>query len=243
MQKTILVTGGTKGIGKEIVRSFLVKGHHVITTYSSDESAAHEFISEFKEFTHSLELKKFDMGSSLEILEFLDELKKEKKRVSVLVNNAGTLKQQDVFQLSEIDWNLTFNVNLRGPFILMQKLLPLMEPGDTIINITSIGGQTGGPKAPDYAASKAALECLTQSMARHGAPLGVRVNCVSPGWIDTGIFTPTRYQEIKEEAKAKIPLQRLGAPKEVASAVYFLSSQEASYITGHTLNVNGGLFF
>ncbi len=112
-----------------------------------------------------------------------------------------------------------------------------------IVNIVSIGGQTGGPKAPDYAASKAALICFTQSMARIGATMGIRVNAVSPGWIETGIFSEEILVEMQKEIQSKIPMKRLGMSEEVADAVVFLLSNKASYITGHVLNVNGGMQF
>ena len=111
-----------------------------------------------------------------------------------------------------------------------------------IVNISSVGGQTGGNKAPDYAASKAALISLTKSVARLGSIIGIRSNAVSPGWVETDIFTVARLAELKEEAKKAIPMQRMGLPLEVSRAVLFLLSDDASYVTGHCLNVNGGLY-
>jgi len=134
---------------------------------------------------------------------------------------------------------------LKGPFLLCQEAMPILETmaQPAIVNIVSVGGQTGGPKAPDYAASKGGLMTFTQSMARIGAPMNIRVNAVSPGWINTGIFTADEFAALKEAAKSTILMKRLGTPEEVASAVCFLLSTESSFISGHILNVNGGMYF
>jgi NAD(P)-dependent dehydrogenase (short-subunit alcohol dehydrogenase family) len=245
-QKIALVTGGSKGIGLAIVHDLMAKGYIVYATWSHSEESAGKAEKELA-LTYAgreFHLLQCNVANKEENAALIEKIFAEHKRLDVLVNNAGVLKQQDVFQLSEEDWDSTFGVNLKGPFFLSQLLMPRMKEqgGGAIVNIASIGGQTGGPKAPDYAASKAALICFTQSMARHGAKMNVRVNAVSPGWIDTGIFSPERAEEIKEEAKVQIPLGRMGTPREVAHAVEFLLSSQASYITGHTLNVNGGLY-
>ncbi len=244
-QKVALVTGGTKGIGLAIVHELMSANYIVYATWSHSEESAkqaeHELGLSFA--NREFHLLRCDVSQKEENVSLIEKIYAEHNRLNVLVNNAGVLKQQDIFQLSEEDWDTTFGVNLKGPFFLLQLVMPRMKKqgGGTVVNIVSIGGQTGGSKAPDYAASKAALICLTQSMARHGAKMNIRVNAVSPGWIDTGIFSPEQAKKIKEEAKVQVPLGRMGTPREVAHAVGFLISPKASYITGHILNVNGGL--
>ncbi|HPI91494.1 MAG TPA: 3-oxoacyl-ACP reductase family protein [Deltaproteobacteria bacterium] len=244
-----IVTGGTRGIGRAIVRALLQAGSNVVATYAHDASSAEETRSEF--IRAGLPGDRFlivrsDVSKRKDVKELLKtSCAAWGGPVSLLVNNAGILRQGDFFDLTEKQWDQTFATNLKGPFLLCQEAMPIMtETKDpSIVNIASIGGQTGGPRAPDYAASKAALICFTQSMARIGAPMGIRVNAVSPGWIDTGIFTEQRLRELHEEALSAIPLQRLGKPEEVAETVVFLLSKKASYITGHVLNVNGGMHF
>ena len=245
-KKLALVTGGTRGIGRSIVLELLKRNYQIITTYSSNEEAAEKLVNEdLKEFNKNEYLVlKSDVSSIVDIdLLLKKSYDKFKMNITHLVNNAGILKQGDFFCLSESQWDRTMAVNLKGPFLLTQKVMSKMLNGGSIVNIVSIGGQTGGSKAPDYAASKAALTCFSQSMANIGSKMGIRVNAVSPGWIDTGIFSEERYEEIKIEAKEKIPLERLGKPEEVANAVCFLLSEDASYITAQVLNVNGGMYF
>ena len=245
--KIVLITGGTKGIGRAICHLLLKNGFKVIITYSTDEKSASKLEDELqgKGFSQYLILNA-DVTVRTNINELVVKAKaKWNDSIKYIVNNAGILKQGDFFQLVESDWDKTFSVNLKGPFYICQKLMPIMakEGGGAIVNITSIGAQTGGKMAPDYAASKGALITFTQSMAMLGAEMGIRVNAVSPGWIDTGIFTPARYIDMREEAKTKIPLKRIGQPEEVAEAVSFLLSEKASYITGQVINVNGGMYF
>lgn len=244
-----IVTGGTRGIGKAIARALLLAGSKVVATYAHDESSAKGTRSDFLQWGFSGDrflIVKSDVSKRRDVKRLLETARKTwDEPVSFLVNNAGILRQGDFFSLTEKQWDQTFATNLKGPFLLCQEAMPIMaESKDpAIVNIVSIGGQTGGPKAPDYAASKAALICFTQSMARIGAPMGIRVNAVSPGWIDTGIFPKQRLGELREEARSAVLLQRMGTPGEVADAVVFLLSRKASYITGHVLNVNGGMHF
>lgn len=244
--KVALITGGTKGIGKSITLALAAQGAKIVTSYSKDDQAAEKLNNILKQSgVNKFLILKADVSQKKEALKLIRAAKKNLGHISMLVNNAGILKQGDFFKLTENSWDKTFNVNLKGPFMLCQAAIPLMaEKGSgAIVNIASVGGQIGGNKAPDYAASKAGLISLTKSMARLGSKHGIRVNAVAPGWIETPIFSKNKLAELQQEAKGVIPLGRLGQPDEVAWATVFLLSDAASYITGHCLNVNGGMYF
>lgn len=243
--KIALVTGGIKGIGRAIAVQFLQCNAKVVICYDRDDSAAMEMDDLLKKLslTDYLIMKK-DVSSREQIHQIIKETEiKWPGRISFLINNAGILKQGNFFELTDEQWDHTFQVNLKSAFMLGQECLKNMQAGDGIVNISSIGGQIGGDRAPDYAASKAALISLTRSLARLGAKKGVRSNAVAPGWIETPIFEAKKIAELKEEAKEKILLGRMGQPEEIAAGVLFLLSDESSFITGHTLNINGGMYF
>ena len=159
------------------------------------------------------------------------------------MNNAGILKQGDFFKLSDEQWDRTMAVNLKGPFMIAQECMLKMKFGGSIVNVSSIGGQIGGDKAPDYAASKAALICLTRSLAKIGSKYNIRVNAVAPGWINTPIFDKDKIAELKRLAKTEIPIGRIGQPQEVSNVIIFLLSDNSAYITGQVINVNGGMLY
>jgi 3-oxoacyl-[acyl-carrier protein] reductase len=244
-QRVALVTGGTKGIGRAIVAGLLRGQARVVVTYSRDESAATAFQNSLSAEEQSrVHLLKSDVSCRADVHNlFRKPVGPWGEPISLVVNNAGILKQGDFQDLSDEQWDQTFAVNLKGPFMVGQEFLKHGPDGGAVVNISSIGGQTGGNRAPDYAASKAGLISLTRSLARLGTARGMRVNAVSPGWIVTDIFTEDQLIHLQKEATEVIPLGRMGKPEEVASAVLYLLSEEASFITGHCLNVNGGLYF
>ena len=238
-----LVTGASRGIGKRICRDLLSSNCRVLGTFASNEEVAEQCRIDLSEFEDNFLLKKSDVALKDNVAIIFDyAVEAWGDPVSLLVNNAGILEQGDFDLLSAEAWDTTLGVNLRGPFLLSQGFIRQISGSGVIVNMSSVGGQMGGEKAPDYAASKAALISLTKSVARIGSKVGVRSNAVAPGWIETDIFTDSRLAELKEEAKNVIPLQRMGCSSEVARAVLFLLSDEASYITGHCLNVNGGIY-
>lgn len=238
----VIVTGGTKGIGRAIAEVLMDAGAKVIVTYSRDEVAAARFCEETStRKADGIFIIKHDVSNDKIEALFQETLKLCGGTPTMLVNNAGILTQKSFCDLEENQWDRTFAVNLKGPFLLSQHFLQLPS-ARAIVNIASIGGQIGGDKAPDYAASKAALLCLTKSLARIGSRSGIRVNAVAPGWILTDIFSREQADQLVEQAKSDVPLGRMGTPSEVARAVLFLLSDGASYITGHCLNINGGLY-
>jgi 3-oxoacyl-[acyl-carrier protein] reductase len=174
-----------------------------------------------------------------------DEVERRLGRVSILVNNAGINKPTDFDQVTDADWDEILGVNLKGPFICAQVFLPRIAKagGGSIINIGSVSGQYGGPRTPHYAASKAGLISLSQVIARFGAKSNVRSNVVSAGLIESEMAAAGLASPVVQAALEKILLGRMGNAREVADAVAFLASDQASYITAQTLNVNGGLYF
>jgi acetoacetyl-CoA reductase/3-oxoacyl-[acyl-carrier protein] reductase len=177
-------------------------------------------------------------------------------RIDVLVNNAGILQQKPFNTITDEDWDTMLATNLKGVFLCSQEIMPVMVResqvrqaglrqggGGSIINISSSGGQLGGMLAVHYAVSKAGVISLTRSLARVGAPDGIRVNCVTPGLIETEMSQKEIHSEVgQQKINREIPLRRAGLAAEVAGAVVFLASEEAAYITGQSINVNGGLY-
>lgn len=238
-----VVTGASRGIGKQICRDLLGSNCRVLGSFATNEEEAEKCRKDLAEFGSNFVLEKSDASVEADVIRIFENAKSFwGESVTLLVNNAGILHQGSFANLTGDSWDKTLEVNLKGPFLLSQRFMAQRSRPGAIVNIASVGGQTGGNKAPDYAASKAALISLTRSVARLGSDLGIRANSVSPGWIETDIFTSTRLRELKDEAKIAIPMKRMGLPLEVSRAVIFLLSDEASYITGHCLNVNGGIY-
>jgi 3-oxoacyl-[acyl-carrier protein] reductase len=165
--------------------------------------------------------------------------------ISILVNNAGINKPTDFDHITDADWDMILDINLRGPFVTSQVFLPLMQQagGGAITHIGSVSGQYGGPRTAHYAASKAGLISLAQVIARHGAQYSVRSNTVAAGLIASNMAASALTAPSVQKAAETILLKRLGTTQEVADAVVFLASDASSYITAQTLNVNGGLYF
>jgi len=242
-EKIAIVTGGTKGIGKAIVKKLLQQNVKVALTYAHDDECAKSLENELTDFQGQFLIIKSDVTCLADIKSLYETVEQHwEMPVNFLVNNAGVLKQGDFLEIDELEWDWIIETNLKGPFFLSQEFLKRYEHG-CIVNISSIGGQIGGNKAPHYASSKAAIIGLTRSLARLGSSKNIRVNAVSPGWIETEIFSQEQLSNLQEEAKQAIPLGRLGQPDEIASSVVFLLSDESSFITGHCLNVNGGMYF
>lgn len=241
--KTAIVTGGTKGIGKAVVKKLLQLNVNVAITYANDDNEAKKFEEEIIKYKNQYIILKSDVSKVKETYTLYDNVEKQwGKNIKFLVNNAGVLKQGNFYDIDEGEWNWILDTNLKGPFFLSQEFLKRYSNA-TIVNLSSIGGQIGGDKAPHYALSKAALISLTKSLARLGSKKNIRVNAVAPGWIFTDIFTQKQLQDLEEKAKQEIPLGRMGSPEEVASSIVFLLSEESSFITGQCLNINGGMYF
>lgn len=239
--KKIIVTGGSRGIGARIVQHLAEEGAQVAFTFSSREEAAAEIARKLPGSGHLyLQMNLADEGS---IEKALSEITQKFGEIHGLVNNAGITKDQLLVRMKTEDFDQVITTNLRGTFLVTKNIAKLMMKArqGSIVNITSVIGQTGNAGQANYAASKAGTVAFSKSVALELASRGVRVNCVAPGFIETEM-TGVLQAETKEKILAQIPMNRIGESKEVAQAVRFLLSEESSYITGHTLSVNGGMF-
>lgn len=237
-----LVTGGSRGIGKACSLALAREGAEVIINYVSNQAAAEAVCEEIKNQGGKASSLKFDVGNATETQAALSQLLKEKKNISILVNNAGITSDGLMMRYSVEDWDAVINTNLRGAFLTSQAVIRSMmkERKGSIIHMSSIVGITGNPGQSAYCAAKAGLIGLTKSMAKELASRNIRVNAIAPGYIETDM-TEVLTPEQKEGILKSIPLGRVGKPEEIASAVVFLASSLSNYITGQVIPVDGGM--
>ena len=239
-EKLVIITGGTKGIGKSMAEAFTSCGARVIVTYSSDDTAAQN-IKE-SDCTGLLEVVKCDVSSYTEVNNFFNELEEKKVAVDVLINNAGVRRDSVLGMMKVDDWNRVIDINLTGTYNMCKfAVLNMMKQRfGRIINITSPGRNYGFEGQANYSASKAGIVGLSRSLSKEVAKRKITVNCVSPGFIETELIN-SLPDELKKEYVKMIPLRRFGTASDVSSLVLFLASDEASYITGSVFDVDGGL--
>lgn len=237
-----LVTGGSRGIGRACSLALAKAGADVIVNYVSNAAAAEETVAAIRQAGGQAMAAKFDIGNPAEISAGIEAILKEKKKISVLVNNAGITRDGLMMRYSVEDWNAVLETNLRGAFLASQAVIRGMmkERKGSIIHVGSIVGITGNPGQAAYCAAKAGLIGLAKSMARELAPRNIRVNVVAPGFIETDM-THELTPEQKEAIFKAIPLGRIGKPEEIADAVVYLASPASQYVTGQTLIVDGGM--
>ncbi len=240
--KRIIVTGGTRGIGKSIALSFAHEGAWVAVNYSSDDESAATTEKELARLTPKFRIFKADVSSRPDVEKMIKTIIDEWEHVDILVNNAGIINDKLLMFLNEDDWERVIDVNLKGTYLFSRAIIKTMigRKFGRIINITSPSALQGRAGQTNYAASKGGIISFTKSLAKEMARLGITVNAVCPGVITTPM-TANLNQEIKCDITDKIPMRRLGRPEEVAGAVLFLASQKAAYITGQILAVDGGL--
>lgn len=240
--QTAIITGGTRGIGKAIAESFLKAGAKVIATYSTNEAATAQFRQDNSQFAGDIDVQKLDVSKYEEVEKFFKYIDTKYAGFEVLVNNAGIRKDSVLAMMKESDWHDVLNVNLSGAFYTCKfavKILMRKRYG-RIINISSVMERYAFEGQANYAASKAGLAALTRSLSKELASRGITVNCVSPGFIDTELIRDLP-DKLRESYLTRIPAKKFGSPEEVATCVLFLASREASYVTGSTLEVSGGL--
>jgi 3-oxoacyl-(acyl-carrier-protein) reductase len=250
--RVAFVTGGTRGIGAAICHSLAAQGAVVAAGYHSGKERAEQLCEELAGYGTTASTHQGNVGSADDCRRTINEVIDRHGRLDILVNNAGITSDKTVGKLTDDDWNKVIAVNLSGAFFMSQAVLPhMIERGSgRIVNISSIIGEIGNVGQVNYAASKSGLFGLTKSMAREEAfalkragtdnPLGVTVNTVTPGFIETDM-TDAMPEKSMERMKGQIPLGRLGKPEEIARVVHFLSADASSYITGQVWAVNGGM--
>lgn len=239
--KTVLVTGGTRGIGKTIGKEFAKLGYNIVLNYRN-ETRAQEVEQEFMKLGAKVLKVKGDV-SKLEDAEYIfSEAVKVFGKVDILINNAGITRDNLAIRMTEEEFNQVIDVNLKGAFYFMKLAGRHMmkNRGGRIISIASISGLRGNPGQINYSASKAGLIAMTKTLALELASKNITCNCVAPGFIETDM-TDQLPNEIREIIRKKIPLRQYGKPMDVANAVLFLASDSSSYITGQVISVDGGL--
>lgn len=241
--KVALVTGGFRGLGRAMAQALGNAGAHVVAADVLPEDVGQETLRLLSEGGGKGELKRLDVTNAEQVEETLRELHKRLGRLDIVVNNAGIARDNLLLRVSDEDIQKTFAVNVTGAINCARSAVRLMMRAKTgrIINLASVVAELGNPGQSVYSASKAALIGLTKTLSREYASRGITVNAVAPGFIDTDM-TKNLPEDAKKYMLQQIPLARIGKPEDVAAAVLFLSSDEASYITGQVLRVNGGMY-
>jgi 3-oxoacyl-[acyl-carrier protein] reductase len=240
--KNVLVTGGSRGIGKACVEIFLKAGANVGFTYQSAKNVVDKVIDDY---TGSSKLKKYklNLADAFEIEKVIGSVIQDFGNIDIVVNNAGIWKEAAIDKMTIDEWNEMININLTSTYLITKLLVPGMKKNNfgRIINIASTAGQRGEAFHSHYAASKGGMISLTKSLASELGQHNITVNCVAPGWVITDMTTdsladPVTYKKVISD----IPLNKVAKPEEIAGPVIFLASNLASHITGEILNVNGG---
>jgi len=242
--KNAVVTGASRGIGRAIALGLAEAGADVVVTFREKRGEAEEVAKEIKSMGRRALVLQMDVTDRSSVAAAAKDAHGF-GAISILVNNAGINNPTDFDQIADEDWDTILATNLKGPFVCAQTFLPLLAEagGGSIVHISSVSGQYGGPRTAHYAASKAGLISLAQVIARFGAPKNVRSNTVAAGLIASDMAAAGMAAASVQKAAESIVLKRLGSTREVADAVVFLASDASSYITAQTINVNGGLYF
>ena len=240
--KNVIVTGATRGIGREIALTLAQNGANIAMNYRNLNSEVEDLINEIKSFGVDALAIKCDVSITEEVDNFVKEVKANYNTIDVLVNNAGITKDGLILRMKEADFDDVLDVNLKGTFNTTKSVSSIMvrQKYGKIINISSVVGIAGNAGQCNYAASKAGVIGFSKSIARELASRNINVNVVAPGYINTDM-TKNLPDKVKEEIIKSIPMKKIGDPKEVANLVLFLSSSLSDYITGQVINVDGGM--
>ena len=241
-KKVVVVTGASRGIGKEIALKYAKNGYNVAINYVSDKTNVEELEKEFKEKGAEALIVKADVSKSEQVQEFIKAVIEKYGKIDVLVNNAGITRDMLLMRMKEEDFDKVIEINLKGTFLVTKEVVPYMmkKRDGKIISLSSVVGVTGNAGQCNYSASKAGIIGFTKSIAKELASRNIRANAVAPGFIDTDM-TNVLSDEVKENINKQIPMRRMGTAREIANVVYFLGSEESSYITGQVINIDGGM--
>ncbi len=239
--KTVLVTGASGGIGKAICLEFAKTGYNVALCYNKSENEAKSLENEIANFNKNVMSIKCDLADETQIKNMIKAVNERFGGVDILVNNAGFSSIKMLCDVSENEWDKTFDVNVKSAFMCINEVSPYMvhNKWGRIINIASVWAHMGSACEAHYCASKSALLGLTKALSKEFALSGITVNCVSPGLIDTKMNAHLTDEEMSQ-VLSEIPMGRIGKPEDVANAVLFLAHEKSSYITGQTICVDGG---
>ncbi len=242
MNKTVLITGASSGIGAATAILFAEKGYNVAMNYNSSAAAANMLCSTLSENGNVMTVKA-DISKINEVEAMVSSVRSKFGKIDILINNAGIAQQKLFNDISQEEWNKMLSVNLTGAYNCTRAVINGMinRKYGAVVNVSSIWGEAGGSCEVHYSAAKAGLIGLTKSLAKEVGPSGIRVNCITPGVIATNMNSHLSVEDLNSLAD-ETPLCRLGTAEEVAKAIYFLASDDASFITGQILGVNGGLY-
>lgn len=242
IDKVALVTGGSRGIGKEIALQLAKEGANVAVNYAGNKEKAAAVVEEIKLLGRDAIALQGDVANAKAVQAMMKAVIDHFGTIDIIVNNAGITKDNLLMRMKEEDWDAVINTNLKGVFLCTKAVTRQMmrQRSGRIINIASIVGVSGNPGQANYVAAKAGVIGLTKSAAKELASRGITVNAVAPGFISTDM-TDALDDEVKEEMLKQIPLARFGEAKDVAKVVAFLASDDAAYMTGQTLHVDGGM--
>jgi acetoacetyl-CoA reductase len=236
MARVAIVTGGTRGIGRAICEALKADGMTVVANYAGNDEKARAFSEET-----GIPAYKWDVGDHQAAIDGCQRVESEVGPIDVLVNNAGITRDGTLLRMSFADWDDVLRINLGGCFNMAKACFPGMKDRQwgRIVNIGSINGQAGQYGQVNYAAAKSGIHGFTKALAQEGARFGVNVNAIAPGYIDTEMVAAVP-ENVLEKIVARIPVGRLGHAEEIARAVSFLASDDAGFITGSTMSINGG---
>lgn len=234
--KTVLITGGSRGLGAACARLFSQQGWRVVINYNQSAAEAKALAE-----TTGAYAVQADVSNAADVEKLAATLKNIGYTIDCLINNAGISQERLFSDITEQDWDRMFNINVKSIFLVTKAFLPdmLKKQKGSIVNISSIWGETGAAMEVHYSASKAAVIGLTKALAKELAPSNIRVNCVAPGYVDTQMNSRYTSEEVAQITD-QIPLCRIGVPEEIAKVIEFLASDAASYITGQVIAANGG---